>query len=66
MKTEANSQNINLIEENKRLKEKVEELEKRFDSREETRKKLAWWISKTVSVLGLISELPPYKSTIKL
>lgn len=49
MKTE-----INLVEENKKLKAKIEELEKRFDSKEETRKKFTWWISKTVSVLGLL------------
>lgn len=57
METESDSRNIKLAEENKILKRRVEELEEifnSFNSREETRKKFTWWISKTVSILGLI------------
>jgi ABC-type transport system involved in cytochrome bd biosynthesis fused ATPase/permease subunit len=52
METESDSQTIK--EENKTLKKKLEKLEEIFNSREETRKKFTWWISKTVSILGLI------------
>jgi hypothetical protein len=54
MEAESDSQNIKLAEENKILKRRVEELEEIFNNREETRKKFTWWISKTVSILGLI------------
>lgn len=54
MEAESDSQNIKLVEENRILKRRVEELEEIFNDREETRKKFTWWISKTVSILGLI------------
>lgn len=54
METEPDSRNIQLEKENNNLKKRVEELEAKFNGREETRKKFTWWISKTVSILGLI------------
>lgn len=54
MEVEPDSQNIKLAEENENLKRRIEELEELFTNREEVRKKFTWWISKTVSILGLI------------
>lgn len=50
MTTESGYQQVNLTEENKNLKKKIEKLE----GREESRRKFTWWISKIISTLGLL------------
>lgn len=54
MQIEPNSQPNKLAEENESLKKQLQELENRLKNREEVRKKFTWWISKSISVLGLI------------
>ncbi|HEY9632286.1 MAG TPA: hypothetical protein V6D14_02705 [Coleofasciculaceae cyanobacterium] len=53
MTIESDYQQVKLAEENKALKKRVEELEDFFKTREESRRKFTWWISKILSILGL-------------